>query len=98
MTGNVMNHYNFGGQLIFNDIKTFIDGRADQLFLGGFTKKFSSGPQSQDALADSFRQYDIGWTLFPPGDARVALLDGMAGWLRVYSDAFTVIHRRNEAQ
>jgi hypothetical protein len=98
MTGNVMNHYNFGGQLIFNDIKTFIDGRADQLFLGGFTRKFGSGPQSQDGLADSFRQYDIGWTLFPPGDARVALLDGMAGWLRVYSDAFTVIHRRNEAQ
>ena len=43
MTENVMNHYNFGGQVIFNDIKSFIDGRADQLFLGGFTKKFAMG-------------------------------------------------------
>jgi hypothetical protein len=98
MTRNVMNHYNFGGQLIFNDIKTFIDGRADQLFLGGFTRKFGSGPHSQDELADAFRQYDIGWTLFPPKDGRAALLDGMAGWRRVYSDEFTVIHRRSEAQ
>jgi hypothetical protein len=84
--------------LIFNDIKTFIDGRTDQLFLGGFTRKFASGPERQDEMADAVRQYDIGWTLFPPKDERVALLDGMAGWRRVYSDEFAVIHRRGEAE
>ena len=98
MTANVMNHYNFGGQLIFNDIKTFIDGRADQLFLGGFTKKFASGPESTDKRAEALRQYDIGWTLFPPDDVRVAVLDKMAGWRRVYSDEFAVIHLRGETE
>ena len=31
------NEYDFGGYLIFRNIKTFIDGRSDQLFLQGFT-------------------------------------------------------------
>lgn len=97
MTENVMNHYNFGGQLIFNDIKTFLDGRTDQLFLGGFTENFAHGPTEKDELAEALRQYDIGWTLFPPGDARVAMLDTLRGWRRVYSDEYAAIHLRGEA-
>ncbi len=98
LTQNVMNHYNFGGQLIFNDIKTFIDGRTDQLFLGGFTKKFALGPADRNELAKALEEYNIGWTLFPPLDERVALLDKLAGWRRVYSDGHAVIHVRGEGE
>ena len=98
MTGNVMNHYNFGGQLIFNGVRTFIDGRADQLFLGGFTEKFAHGPKDAEGLAEAIAEYDIGWTLFPPDDARVELLDKLKGWRRVYSDAYAVIHLKGEAE
>jgi hypothetical protein len=98
LTQNVMNHYNFGGQVIFNDIKSFIDGRADQLFLGGFTEKFAHGPTEKDELAKALQKHDIGWTLFPPEDERVAVLDKLAGWRRVYSDGYAVIHQRGEAE
>ena len=33
------NQYDFGGYLIFRNIKTFVDGRSDQLFLQGFTER-----------------------------------------------------------
>jgi hypothetical protein len=35
-SGRLYNDFHFGGYLIFRDVKTFIDGRTDQLFGGGF--------------------------------------------------------------
>jgi len=92
ISGNVFNHYNFGGPLIFNGIPTFIDGRTDRLFLGGFANTFMSGPATDWQLTEALRKYKIGWTLLPPGDARVASLNRMRGWQRVYSDKYAVIH------
>lgn len=94
VTGNVMNHYGFGGPLIFNGIPTFIDGRTEQLFLGDFMTEFATGPRDEAALARAIDQYDVRWTIMPPGDARVALLDKMPGWHRVFADKFAVIHQR----
>ena len=94
ITGNVFNYYDFGGTLIFNGIPTFIDGRTDQLFLEGFTAKFTFGPSSESGLAEAFRQYDIRWTLLPPDDQRIPVLDKMPGWKRVYADENAVIHQR----
>jgi hypothetical protein len=96
VTGNVFNHYNFGGTLIFHGFKTFLDGRPDQLFLGGFTKKFTFGPATQAELAEAFKKYDIRWTMLPPEDARLAMLDEMPGWKRVFSDENAVIHQLQE--
>jgi hypothetical protein len=92
--GKVFNFYNFGGPLIFSDIKTFIDGRTDQLFLGGFAKTFMRGPDTEAELQRALLKYDIGWTLFPPHDIRVALLDKLAGWRRIFADDVAVIHQR----
>jgi hypothetical protein len=94
LSGNVMNSYNFGGPLIFNGIPTFIDGRTDQLFLGGFAGKFMKGPDSEDAMAEALRHHDIAWTLFEPKDHRAAMLDKLPGWKRVFGDEFAVIHQR----
>ena len=34
--GTVYNEYEFGGFLILNGVKTFVDGRNDQIYTGGF--------------------------------------------------------------
>lgn len=94
LTGRVMNFYDFGGPLIFHDIPTFIDGRAEQLFLGDFIKTYAWGPDTETALAATLRQYDVSWTIMPPGDRRVALLDKLSGWKRVFADKNAVIHQR----
>src|SRR5262249_55240928 len=39
LTGNIYNPHNFGGYLISRGIKTFIDGRNDQLFSDGFVTR-----------------------------------------------------------
>lgn len=92
LTGPVFNHYNFGGALIFDGIPTFIDGRTDQLFLGGFASKFMHGPVTSWQLDDALRRYGIRWTLLPPDDPRVVLLNRLPDWQRVYSDNYAVIH------
>ena len=96
ISGNVLNSYNFGGVLIFHDIKTFIDGRAEQLFLGGFVTDVVKTQQlGGEALFEQQLQiYHIDWTLLEPADRRIGLLDKMPGWQRAYADEFAVVHVR----
>jgi hypothetical protein len=97
VTGNVLNHYNFGGPLVFNDIPTFVDGRTDQLFTGSFGKDMQDGRKDQAIFAGTLAKYDIQWTLFPPDDPRLKMLQGMPGWKQVFADKFAVVYQR-EAQ
>lgn len=94
LSGNVLNSYDFGGTLIFHGIKTYIDGRTDQLFLGGFTKTDDetglSGGKPQ--LEAQLKKYDIGWALLSAGDNRIPFFDEL-GWKRVYSDDYAVIYQ-----
>lgn len=94
LTGHVMNYYNFGGPLILEDVPTFIDGRTDQLFKGTFAENFVLGPSDGDALARALDRYDVRWTIMPPSDRRIRLLDKLPGWHRAYADGFAVIHVR----
>ena len=96
VTGHVMNFFNFGGPLVFNDIQTFIDGRVEQLFLGNFIKTYAWGPDTEAGMKDALKQYDVSWTIMPPDDKRVALLDKQPGWKRVYADEFAVVHQRQD--
>lgn len=93
MPGNVFNGYDFGGPLILNGIATFIDGRNDQLFRGGFTTAYMSGPHTEEGMREVLAKYAIGWTIFPPADPRVAILDRLPGWRRVFADEFAVVHQ-----
>jgi len=94
ITGNVYNSYNFGGALIFHGIKTFIDGRAEQIFLGGFITEFmkTTGPGGETLLAQQLQDNHVAWTIFEPTDPRVGFLDRMPGWQRAYADKFAVVH------
>ena len=91
-----MNWYGFGGPLIFHGIPTYVDGRTDQLFLGGFSTNDNTmrRPGGEKLLLEALGRYDIQWTLLPPDDARVHMLDQLTDWKKAYADEFAVIHVR----
>ena len=90
--GPVLNDYEFGGYLIFSGIAPFIDGRADM-----YGDVFLARYADVAALPDLLDQYRIAWTLLERQDPRVALLDHLPGWHRIYGDDIAVIHRRDAA-
>ncbi|WP_214471580.1 hypothetical protein [Mesorhizobium sp. dw_380] len=93
LSGNVLNSYNFGGTLIFHDIKTYIDGRTDQLFLGGFTKTDEATGKSdgRPLLEAQLKKYTIGWALLTADDTRIPFFTEL-GWKRAYADDYAVIY------
>jgi hypothetical protein len=97
LSGPVLNSYEFGGTLIFHDIKTFIDGRTDQLFLNGFTQADDAMGRStgKPLLETQLRKYGIDWALLSAGDARIPFFAELPGWTRAYSDRYAVIYTRS---
>ena len=96
--GEVLNDYGFGGYLIYQGVKVFIDGRSD-LYGDAFMKRYVEAVTLKDGklLPSLLDEYRIGWTLFPPEMAAVALLDRMPGWRRVHADKVAVVHMRLSA-
>jgi len=93
LSGNVLNSYNFGGTLIFHGIKTYVDGRTDQLFLGGFTKAEDATGRSdgKPLLEAHLKKYAIGWALLTADDTRIPFFAEL-GWKRAYADDDAVIY------
>jgi hypothetical protein len=90
----VLNHYDFGGYLIFAGVRPFVDGRTDMYgdaFLADYDRMMRPNRQG---LADGLAHWHIAWTLLPPGPA-ARMMDTMPGWHRSYSDAVAVIHVRD---
>lgn len=95
--GEVLNEYSFGGYLIFQGVKVFLDGRSD-LYGDDLLRRSAMAlslrePQALRALLEDYR---IGWTLLIPGTPAIASLDVMPGWERVYADDVAVVHRRRD--
>ena len=93
LTGNVLNSGEFGGYLIFSGIKTFVDGRSDQLFGNSFLQSLLDASRVGGGckLEDLLRRYDVQWLLLMPSDKKVPLLDENSGWTRIYTDSSAVI-------
>jgi hypothetical protein len=98
LTGNVLNSYQFGGTLIFHGIKTFIDGRTDQLFLEGFSNADDRMQETRgkSVLVESLDKYMIQWALLTANDARIPFFNELGGWTRAYADQYAVIYVRKE--
>ena len=94
----VLNDYAFGGFLIFEHVRPFIDARVELYGDGmlGLYDKLRSG--DREAVEDALKRYDIAWTIFAPDKRIVAALDRKPGWRRLYADATAVIHVRNTAK
>jgi hypothetical protein len=93
----VMNDYAFGGFLIWNGIRPFIDSRADlygDIFLDNYADIIQP---DKDALAASLAYYHVRWTIFSAHAPVVKLLDATPGWHRFYSDQLAVVHVREDA-
>ncbi|MER9544043.1 hypothetical protein NKI72_18465 [Mesorhizobium sp. M0437] len=95
LSGNLLNSYDFGGTLIFHGIRTFIDGRADQLFLNGFTEtdEQTGHSRGKPILKAQLDKYTIGWALLTADDSRIPFFDEL-GWKRAYADDYAVIYTR----
>jgi hypothetical protein len=98
LSGNVFNSYDFGGTLIFHGIKTFIDGRTDQLFLDGFSAKNEATRKTsgKPVLVEQLKKYAVDWALLTVDDSRIPFFDELANWKRVYADKNAVIYTRND--
>ena len=93
----MLNDYAFGGYLIFEHVRPFIDARVELYGdpMLSLYDRLQSG--DGDAIADTLRRYDIAWTIFDPGSRIVGVLDHEPGWWRLYADATAIVHVREAA-
>ncbi|MGC2787003.1 MAG: hypothetical protein WA397_24890, partial [Roseiarcus sp.] len=93
----VLNDYAFGGFLIFEHVRPFIDARVELYGdkMMSLYDKLRGG--DHEAVESALKRYDIAWTIFAPGDRIVAALDREPGWRRLYADMTAVVHVRDAA-
>lgn len=93
--GPVLNHYGFGGYLIYQGVPVFVDGRAD-MYGDAFMARYMAALQLADptSVTTLLQRHAIGWTILQPGTPLVTHLEGMPGWRRAYADAVAVVHIR----
>ena len=88
----VLNEYAFGGYLIFNGVKTFIDSRAD-MYGDDFLRNYAAITRPDEAAFDqAVAKYGIRWTILRPASPLAAMLDASPHWRRLYADNFAVVH------
>jgi hypothetical protein len=88
----VVNDYAFGGYLIWNGIRPFIDSRAD-LYGDIFLENYAALTEpDKDTLASTLTYYHARWTIFRADQPVVKVLDATPGWHRFYADKLAVIH------
>jgi hypothetical protein len=89
----VLNEYSLGGPLILREIKVFMDGRTDVYGDAHFLNYMDVAKGNPDKFSRAERKWGFCWTIFPPSSVElVKLLDQSAGWKRVYSDRYAIIH------
>lgn len=95
-TRPVLNGYGFGGPLILEGVKVFIDGRSD-MYGDAFMRDYQRMVDGDQAALDAaIERYGIDWTILPPRyDKLVANFDRDPKWHRVHSDPVAIIHRRS---
>ena len=93
----VFNEYSFGGYLIFERVKVYIDGRADMYgddFFRGYLNAIRAGNTSLDR---ELKQRDIAWTILMRTNPDIAILDARPGWRRLITTERAIVHVRNDA-
>jgi hypothetical protein len=93
----VLNEYGLGGQLIFNGVRPFIDGRADLYGDKFLTRYHRMVSPDLNELGRTLSAYRIAWTIFPSGHPIIPVMDEMPGWLRLVDADGIIIHAREDA-
>ena len=88
------NEYDFGGYLIFRNIKTFIDGRSDQLFLQGFTDHlFDLLEHRPRQFVPFLAEHGVTLALVAPGSTESQELAASSKWENIYADKLAELYR-----
>lgn len=93
----VFNTYSFGGYLIYQGVRPFIDGRSDMYGDALFSRQIKIMSGDGKAFAQAQKQYGIDWTILGPNEGLVRTLDVTPGWKRIYTDRWAVVHVRTAA-
>lgn len=98
-SGRVYNAYDFGGFLIANGVPTFIDGRSDQIFLGGFTRAVNEAAAAagNEPFLDILDAHGVTWALVRTASAEARQLDRADGWTAVHVDPVARVFARRPA-
>jgi len=90
----MLNSYGFGGYLIAEGVRPFIDGRAD-MYGDAFFRRFLAIVGGDTAAARAaFADHQVDWTLLSPADPLARAMDAEPGWTRLYADRTAVLHAR----
>ncbi|OXE36823.1 MAG: hypothetical protein CGW95_05285 [Phenylobacterium zucineum] len=90
----VLNQYDFGGYLIWSDLRPFIDSRAELYKDQGLNRYTRLTDGDAKTLNDILVSRNIRWTFFAPGARVNAMLETQPGWHRFYADRFAVVYIR----
>jgi hypothetical protein len=95
LMGNIYNRHNFGGYLISRGIKTFIDGRNDQLFSNGFVTRLHNIIEGHPRQFVAYlEEYNIVIALVFPDSIEAQELERSSRWKKVYSDAVSELFQK----
>lgn len=94
--GQMFNHYNWGGYLIWRlwpEYRVFVDGRTD-LYGNEFLREYLAVQTAQPGFDETLDTYDVDWLIMPSGGAfsRVLACDG--DWVKAYRDDVAAIWLR----
>jgi hypothetical protein len=87
----VLNDYDFGGYLIFQGVRPYIDGRADMYGDAFVADDNQIQLGSQSATQRAIDRYRIGWAIIRPDRPLAATLARTPGWKRTYADKWAVV-------
>lgn len=91
----VLNEYSFGGPLILDGIRPFIDGRAD-MYGDQFMRDYRAAVEGDVGRFElAVRRHGIRWTMLQLRNGLAKSLDKSPQWRRIYSDKVGVIHVRD---
>lgn len=96
LPGPILNHYNWGGYLIWKlypRYRVFIDGRAD-VYGDGFMGEFSATYHLTDDWQQALQQWGVRTLVLPPDAPLVTKLRASQGWREVYADPQAVVLSR----
>lgn len=91
----VFNSYEFGGYLIYRQVRPFIDGRAD-MYGSAFMQAYLAPFRPDRAAFDQVSaRYGVRWALIASNShPMLYLLDTLPHWRRLYADEVAVVYVR----
>jgi hypothetical protein len=96
LEGNMFNHYNYGGYLIWKmpDYKVFIDGRLE-MYQGKAGEDYITILSGSSGYKDLLEKYKINFFIMNAGEKIVELLVNDSEWKYVYNDRQYVVFVKN---